>query len=118
MKKVLAIDDSPVLRMIYKSALKNDFHIDLVGDGEEGLKKAFSDQYDLILTDYNLPGMTGLNIIDMLRSKSKYVQTPIIIITTDVDSIKKSRKAGASAFLIKPISPKKLLLAAKLLTGE
>ena len=87
-------------------------------DGALGVDKALSSIYDLVIIDYNLPGMTGLEIIQKLRVNSRYVDVPIIIISTDLESIKAARSAGADAFLLKPIRPNKLLLAAKVLTSR
>ncbi|MBO4438071.1 MAG: response regulator [Spirochaetaceae bacterium] len=81
---ILIVDDSETTRQIEKSILENvDFVVDEAVDGIDALEKAKAKQYDLILTDKDMPRMTGLVLLDNLRRMEQYKDVPVVIVSAD-----------------------------------
>lgn len=110
---VLAVDDSVAMRHILEATLnEGGYATTLAKDGRDALAKALAAvaeerRFDLILTDQNMPGLNGLELIRALRELSPYVDTPILLLTTeDSEAFKDAaREAGASGWLLKPLDP-------------
>jgi two-component system chemotaxis response regulator CheY len=111
--KVLVVEDSPTMRQLIIFALRRigDFQLVEASDGLDGLKKLGADQFDLILTDLNMPVMDGLKLIAMVRNDPNYRTVPIIIITTEgaVDDRDRALALGADACITKPIQNTQML---------
>lgn len=111
-KKILAVDDSGSLRQMLIFSLNNGGYqvVDAV-DGVDGLAKAQGTQFDLVLTDQNMPNMDGLSLIRSLRALPAYRQVPILMLTTESspEMKNKGREAGANGWLVKPFDPERLL---------
>jgi len=119
-KKVLTVDDSASIRQMVTFTLKSaGYEVVEAIDGNAGLARAQGDGFDLILTDQNMPGMDGLNLIRALRKLPGYGATPILMLTTESSDQMKSlgRAAGATGWLVKPFDPQKLLDVVKRLVG-
>ena len=120
MKKILAVDDSRSLRnMVAFSLRSTGYQVTEAEDGVEGLALAKKEQFDLVLTDQNMPNMDGLTLIGQLRTLPSYAKTPILMLTTESsDEMKsKGRAAGANGWLIKPFDPQRLLDVVKKVIG-
>jgi len=110
--KILIVDDSMMIRMTVKRTLLSvDFGVVEAKDGAEGLAKAEAESFDLILTDLNMPNMDGLTMIQNIRQLPAYVETPIVMLTTESGEDKKSigHESGVSAWLVKPFEPDHLI---------
>jgi two-component system chemotaxis response regulator CheY len=119
-KRVLTVDDSQSIRQLVTFVLKSaGYAVDEARDGAEGLSKATAGQYDLILTDQNMPVMDGLTLIRSLRGIPQYQKTPILMLTTESgDTMKvQGREAGATGWIVKPFDPGKLLEVVKKVIG-
>tara|TARA_R110002096_G_scaffold420735_1_gene625959 strand:- start:202 stop:567 length:366 start_codon:yes stop_codon:yes gene_type:complete len=111
-KQILAVDDSKTMRdMINFTLLGAGYDVTLAVDGNDGLAKLKDNPIDLIITDINMPGMNGIELIKHVRSDGSYRSMPILILTTESgDGIKQEGKAaGATGWIIKPFVPEKLL---------
>ena len=88
-------------------------------DGQDGLDKAKSGAYDLILTDQNMPRMDGLTLIRNLRGLPSYQSVPILMLTTEASAEMKAkgRAAGANGWLVKPFDPQRLVEVVKKVIG-
>ena len=88
-------------------------------DGQDGLDKAKSQIFDLVLTDQNMPRMDGLTLIRSLRAIPSYQRVPILMLTTESsDDMKaKGRAAGANGWLVKPFDPQRLTEVVKKVIG-
>ncbi len=120
MKTILSVDDSASIRQMVSFTLKGaGYDITETADGKEGLAKAQAGNYDLILTDQNMPHMDGLTLIKNLRSMPNYKSTPILMLTTEASDDMKAqgRAAGATGWLVKPFDPQKLLDVVKKVIG-
>jgi len=119
-KNVLAIDDSASIRQMVNFTLKSAGYsvVDAV-DGRDGLARAKSQQFDLVLTDQNMPRMDGLALIRALREIPSYQRTPILMLTTESSDEMKSqgRAAGATGWMVKPFDPLKLIEVVRKVIG-
>jgi FOG: CheY-like receiver len=114
MPKVLIIDDSAVMRKIIQrniqqSGLLVDEFVE-AGDGREGLEKAASNSIDLILCDWNMPNMTGIDFVKALRGSAQKNNIPIVMVTTEggETKIEEAKRSGANGYLTKPFTPEQL----------
>jgi heavy metal response regulator len=109
MKILLVEDDKGIARFVKKGLLENDFSVDLATDGEEGLRLALRESYDLIILDIMLPGIDGLEILKRLRGMM--IQTPVIFLTArdSENDIVQGLTVGADDYLTKPFSFNELL---------
>lgn len=120
MANILAVDDSPSMRQMVAFALQSAGHtVTEAVDGVDGLNKAKGAQFDLVLTDVNMPNMDGLTLVKELRGLSNYQFTPILVLTTESEGSKKAegKAAGATGWLVKPFNPDQLLATIKRVTG-
>ena len=80
-------------------------------DGQDAWEKANSRDFQLVLTDQNMPRMDGIALTKKLRETPRFKTTPILILTTESsDEMKqKGRAAGATGWLVKPFDPTKLI---------
>lgn len=114
MAKVLIIDDSAVMRKIIQrniqqSGLLVDEFIE-AGDGKEGLEKATANDIDLILCDWNMPNMSGIEFVKALRGSGQKSNIPIVMVTTEGSDAKveEAKNSGANGYLTKPFTPDQL----------
>lgn len=119
-KLILAVDDSASIRQMVTFTLKSSGYevVDAV-DGMDGLDKSKAKQFDLVLTDQNMPRMDGLTLVKALRALPQYAGTPILMLTTESsDAMKAAGKAaGATGWLVKPFDPQKLIDIVKKVIG-
>jgi two-component system, chemotaxis family, chemotaxis protein CheY len=119
-KKILAVDDSGSLRQMVVFSLKAaGYQVVEAIDGQDGLDKAKSGVYDLVLTDQNMPRMDGLTLIRNLRGLPNYEGVPILMLTTEASAEMKAkgRAAGANGWLVKPFDPQRLVEVVKKVIG-
>ncbi len=83
--KFLVVDDSRTMRRIVANTLNNIGYKDvtLAEDGSDAMKKMKVNQYDAIMTDWNMPRMNGLELVQSARKMERYKEIPIIMITTE-----------------------------------
>jgi DNA-binding response OmpR family regulator len=118
---ILVADDEPHIGRIIKMKLEQGpFRVSLAYDGQEALDMINSeDQVDLALLDLMMPKLSGLDVLRRVREQEKFRSLPCIILTAGGDA-KHERDAlelGATQFLTKPFSPKKLYALVARLTG-
>ena len=120
MHTILAVDDSPSMRQMVSFTLKNaGFNVVEAVDGQDAYEKSTQRDYNLVLTDQNMPRMDGLALIKQLRELPTYAKTPILMLTTESsDEMKaKGRAAGANGWLVKPFDPQRLIEVVKKVIG-
>ena len=107
-KKVLVVDDSAVMRQIIKKNLKELGFSDLseAEDGAAGLKKAGEEPVDLIVSDWNMPNMTGLEFLKAVRADAGLKGIAFIMVTSESDKekIMEAVKAGVNQYIVKPFN--------------
>lgn len=112
MNTVLIIDDDPVVNTLLKNLLgKSGYDVVTTTNGEEGLRMARLKEPSLVITDFEMPGLSGLEVLQQLVSQ--YPGLPVIMLTchSDVSLTIKSIQAGAYDYIEKPIQPRKMLEA-------
>ena len=105
MKKILIIDDERMITRALSRALAHDrLEIETASDGQEGLEKFKSFQPDLILLDLLMPKVSGMEVLEKIRSQGS--KTPIILMTAygDAQTQEKAKELGISAYLTKPFN--------------
>ncbi len=112
MDKILIIQDSPSINAMLKFRLESGgFSVETAETGEEGVEKTKTCQYQLILLDYNLPGMNGSQVCRILRGQEKTQNTPIVFMSAkDEDKLRQlTEEAGADGYLGLPFEGKKFI---------
>lgn len=112
MAKILAVDDSNSIRKMVELTLDDEDHdVTTANDGELGLAAAQADDFDIIITDINMPNMSGYELIEALRKLPAYKNKPIVCLTTEsgAEQKEKGREVGATGWITKPFSPEKLI---------
>ena len=102
--RILIVDDSDTTRQVEKTILEgNGYKVDTAVDGINALEKIKSKQYDLILSDKDMPRMNGLVLLDNIRHLENYASIPVVVVSADQnpDIIDAFKKAGANAFIAK-----------------
>lgn len=114
---ILIVEDSPTMRQLIIFSLKrlSDCNLVEANDGVDGWKKLSADQFDLILTDINMPVMDGLKLVSLIRNDDQKRDIPIIIITTEgaEEDRKRGLALGANDYIAKPIQSHTLLEVVK-----
>jgi len=117
MKKIMTIDDSPSLRQMVVLTLEGaGYKVVEACDGRDAVAKLSGrEEYDLFLTDLNMPGMDGIELTRKLRSMPEYRFVPIVLLTTESQPEKKAqgKAAGATGWIVKPFQPNDLLAVVK-----
>lgn len=102
--RILVVDDSDTTRQIEKSILESaGFVVDTAFDGVDALEKSKAKQYDLILTDRDMPRMTGLVLLDNLRRMEQYKDAPVVVVSADQNpnAVQEFERLRASAIIPK-----------------
>ncbi len=88
-----------------------DFEVHEVDNGFEALRALPRNTYGLIVTDVNMPDVSGIELIRFVRQNPRHAKTPVVVISTDASSSDTARaiKAGASAFLAKPFTAEQFI---------
>jgi DNA-binding response OmpR family regulator len=113
MKKVLVIEDDADIAELEKDYLQlNGYHAEVVHDGAQGLKKAVSGHFDIVVVDLMLPGKSGYEIIREVRRK---FEIPVVVVSAKGEDIDKIRglDIGADDYLTKPFSPAEFMARIK-----
>ncbi|MEK6476840.1 sigma-54 dependent transcriptional regulator [Catalinimonas sp. 4WD22] len=108
---VLIIDDDPSFCSLLKSFLsKNNYQVEEAHTAREGLRSVYDHSFDLVLIDYRLPDLDGLELLKNI--KKKYFHLPVIIMTNyaNIRTAVDAMKLGAFEYVTKPINPDEILL--------
>jgi len=120
MTSILIIDDDPTICMMLQALLKRkSYEVDTSFSAKSGLVKIKAKAYDLIISDFRLPDINGLELLDQI--KNKYPDIPVIIMTSyaDIKTAVNAMKRGAFDYISKPLNPDEILiLIKKALTGK
>jgi len=114
--RILVVEDEKKVAGFIKKGLEEEtYAVDVAGDGEEGFYLGKENQYDLIILDWMLPEMDGLEILQKLRQKG--VDTPILLLTAkdSVDDKVSGLNKGADDYLTKPFAFSELLARVRVL---
>ena len=113
MAKILILEDEPSIAELEKDYLElSEFTVEIETDGEKGLHRALTEEFDLFLLDLMLPGIDGFEICQRIREVKN---TPILMVSAKKDDIDKIRGLGLGAddYITKPFSPSELVARVK-----
>ncbi|MFA7623753.1 MAG: chemotaxis response regulator CheY [Pusillimonas sp.] len=106
--KILVVDDFPTMRRIIRNLLKDlGFeNVDEAEDGQMGLDKIRNGSFDLIVSDWNMPNMDGLTMLQQIRADPNLSTLPVLMVTAEAkkENIVAAAKAGASGYVVKPFT--------------
>ena len=112
--KILSVDDSAIVRKIIRGAVEV-LNYDLLeaSDGLEG-QEVLQNHYEdigLILLDWNMPGMNGMELLIEIKKEPKYSDIPVMMVTTESEkeNIVRAIKAGAVHYVVKPFTMEELI---------
>lgn len=111
-KQILIADDSESIREILSFSLEREgYEVLVASDGLEAFQLFDGRSIDLLLTDYHMPNMNGLELIDKVRKTENYRYIPILVLTTEqqVEIIRTAKNTGATGWLLKPFDTEKLI---------
>ena len=118
--RILVVDDSITTRTLERSILTtHGYGVEVAEDGEEALAKAREERFDLVISDVEMPGMNGLELIDRLHELEAYRDVPVIVVSslTDPEVRQRAATAGARGYLTKgAFDPDQLLAMVQVLT--
>lgn len=120
MAYILISDDSISIRQMLTFTLTEAKHeVIKTNNGLQALELAKKNQFDLIITDINMPLLDGLSLVRKLRTLPGYEFRPILLLTTETDPEKKkiAKMMGATGWIVKPFNPEKLLAAVRKVLG-
>jgi two-component system chemotaxis response regulator CheY len=119
--RALVVDDSLAMRRRLVAVLETlgAAACDEAEDGAEGLKRFSEVEYDVVVTDLNMPLVDGLKLIHHIRAGERRQNVPIVVVTTEAGETDRSRAMalGASAYLLKPIHAARVSSAVRDLLG-
>jgi two-component system, chemotaxis family, chemotaxis protein CheY len=121
---ILIVDDSFPMRAVIKKVIKaSGFAIGELfeaGNGKEALQVLDDHWLDLVLTDYNMPDMNGLELLKTMKHNDTLADIPVVIVTTDGSDrrLEEFLKTGAAAYIKKPFTPEQIKAHLNRLLGE
>ncbi|MEN6469816.1 MAG: response regulator [Smithella sp.] len=106
--KVLIVDDFATMRKVVRNLLKQVGYEDIVEaeDGVMALKALKSQKIDVIVSDWNMPNMTGLELLKAVRADEELAKTPFLMVTAEAlqDNVVAAVKAGVNNYIVKPFT--------------
>jgi len=106
--KFLVVDDFSTMRRILRNLLKNIgyLNVDEAEDGHSALLKLRREDFDFIITDWNMAGMDGLQLLKEVRLDEKLSKLPVLMVTAEAkkENIIAAAQAGASGYIVKPFT--------------
>ncbi len=121
--KILSIDDSAVVRKIIRAAA-DVLQLEFVGaeSGTEAMEllREHHETIDLILLDWNMPGLDGMDVLQLLKQDSEFARIPVMMVTTESENSKvvEAIKAGAINYMTKPFTMEELITKIMECMGE
>lgn len=107
--RFLVVDDSSTMRRIIINTLNKLGYTDVIeaSNGREGIDRAAASPIDVIITDWNMPEVSGIEFIRTIRTQDKTSKTPVLMVTTNAakDDIVEALHAGVNNYVVKPFTP-------------
>ncbi|MBI3604674.1 MAG: chemotaxis response regulator CheY [Nitrospirae bacterium] len=110
--KLLVVDDMSTMRRILKNALKQlgFVNIEEAEDGNSALVKLRAEKYDFVVSDWNMPNMTGLDLLKAIRQDPALKALPVLMVTAEAkkENIMEAIQSGVSNYIVKPFTAETL----------
>jgi two-component system chemotaxis response regulator CheY len=123
-QRILIVEDSETMRSLLASSLEElevPVKVTEAASGFEALRVLPREQFDLVITDINMPDINGLELVSFVRSNERYRSIPLVIVSTEGSERDRDRglELGADAYLVKPFDPAALCqVVSELLSRE
>ena len=108
--RILVVDDFKSMRDLIRNVLKKAGFTNVVGaeDGDEAWRVIEKDWIDLVISDWNMPNMPGIDLLRKVRASEHYKDLPFLMVTAEglKDNVVVAIQAGVSGYIVKPFSPK------------
>lgn len=105
---ILVVDDQVTMRRIIKGMLRQNGYnnVDEAKDGQDALDKAKNTEYKLIISDWNMEPMNGLDFLKNIRTQEQYKSTPFLMVTAEskTENVLEAKKAGVDNYIVKPFN--------------
>jgi len=106
--KFLVVDDFSTMRRIVRNLLKElGFqNVDEAEDGVAALSKLRGSQFDFVVSDWNMPNMTGIDLLKEIRADANLKHLPVLMVTAEAkkENIVSAAQAGANGYIVKPFT--------------
>jgi two-component system, chemotaxis family, chemotaxis protein CheY len=106
--RFLVVDDFSTMRRIVRNLLKELGYVTVeeAEDGAAALQRLRADRFDFVISDWNMPNMTGLELLKAIRADGTLKSTPVLMITAEArkENIIDAAQAGASGYIVKPFT--------------
>ncbi|HUX89138.1 MAG TPA: chemotaxis response regulator CheY [Gallionellaceae bacterium] len=106
--KILVVDDFSTMRRIVRNLLKElgFSNVHEAEDGIEALRKLRADTFDFVVSDWNMPNMTGIDLLREIRKDGSLKHLPVLMVTAEAkrENIIEAAEAGASGYVVKPFT--------------
>lgn len=106
--KILIVDDFSTMRRIVKNLLKDLGFLDVqeADDGKTALPMLQEHKFDLLITDWNMPGMTGIELLKAVRADPNLAALPVLLVTAEAkkEQIVEAAQAGVNGYIVKPFT--------------
>jgi two-component system chemotaxis response regulator CheY len=117
-QRILIVEDSATMRSLLASTLEEldvPVKITEASSGFEALRFLPREQYDLVVTDINMPDINGLELVSFLKNNEQYQGIPLLIVSTEGSERDRDKgfELGADAYLVKPFDPEALRQVAR-----
>ena len=111
-RTVLAVDDDVMILKTLQSILEDEFRVVAVNGGDQALKYTANHVPDLVLLDYEMPGINGIYVLRKLRMDARFNQCPVVMLTGNKtrETVVECIQCGAQGYLTKPVTPLSLKL--------
>lgn len=119
MKRILLAEDEDVLRMLTVDTLEDEgYAIHEAENGVEAIELLDKQDFDLLILDYMMPKMTGLEVVQHLRKNNSSIKILMLTAKSQQEDIDLLKNAGANYYMAKPFSPQKLVEAVRDIFAE
>jgi two-component system chemotaxis response regulator CheY len=106
--RILVVDDFPSMRHILRNLLNTIgiSDVEKASDGAEAYAKLRKSKFDLVIADWNMEPVTGLELIHQVRGDASVCGTPFIMVTAEskTENVIKAKKAGVNSYIVKPFT--------------
>lgn len=110
--KILVVDDQTMMRAITKDILNSLGYVNIAEaeNGSMALEKLRTDKFDLVMLDWNMPVMQGIDVLKAMREDPKLKDIPVIMVTAEAEKTKvvEALKSGVTNYIVKPFKPSAL----------
>ncbi|MHA7684742.1 chemotaxis response regulator CheY [Cupriavidus sp. PET2-C1] len=106
--KILVVDDFPTMRRIIRNLLKElgFANVEEAEDGAAGLDKVKDGSFQFVISDWNMPNMDGLSMLQAIRAEGALAKLPVLMVTAEAkkENIIAAAQAGANGYVVKPFT--------------